>query len=93
MITPFHIESSRRKTGKGWKEVHEWLDMCSVDPFINFESYPMQHRIERHTKDGLTYIYEKWGMGGLYAAIYHLIEDGIWDPRMLPDKVRKMFKL
>lgn len=81
MITPDHMKLSKKRTGKDYREIHCWLDMCEcnleTDAFINLESYPWQHRIERHTKKGLEHIKKKWGKAAYEEAKKHFEEDGI----------------
>jgi len=76
MITLLHIQKSLKRTGKPFKEVHEWLDMCTTQPYKTFEKYPMQHRLERHTPAGLEYIRKMWGEEALIEAVVHLQDDG-----------------
>ena len=77
MITGFHIQKSIERTGSPYKEVHEWLDLCETEPFKNLEKYPFQHRIERHTQEGMEYIKQKWGVKAWLEACHHLSEDGV----------------
>ncbi len=74
--TPIHIQNSLKRTGKDFRAVHEWLDNCRVDPFISFNKYPLQHRLERHTPQGLEFIEKTWGKEALIEAVHHLQEDG-----------------
>jgi len=76
MITEEHIRRSLERTGKDWKEMHCWLDNCDLDPWRNHNVYPMQHRVERHTPQGLDYILNMWGPEGLIEAVQHMREDG-----------------
>lgn len=62
----FHCQSSMKRTGREWKEVHEWID----DP---------DHKNERHDftriLDFAPMIREKWGEEGVKEYIEHLRED------------------
>lgn len=77
MITQSHMKKSKERTGRDFKELHEWLDNCRCEPFKDFDMYPMQHRIERHNIMGLLKAKELFGDEGYREAKYHLIEDGI----------------
>lgn len=77
MITGFHIQRSIERTGKPFKEMHCWLDNCMLEPFENLDRYPFQHRVERHTREGLRQIQLKFGTEALIEALEHLKEDGI----------------
>ncbi|MHA1250797.1 MAG: hypothetical protein ACTSRP_12460 [Candidatus Helarchaeota archaeon] len=76
MLTPLHIFKSLKRRGKSFKAVHEWLDNCNVQPYVDFNKYFMQHRIERHNPYGLDYVYKIWGKEALIEAIIHLRDDG-----------------
>lgn len=77
MITPWHVKKSRERTGKEFKEIHEWLDNCRCNPFEDYDNYPMQHRIERHNIIGLLEIKKMFGEEAYKEAKLHLVEDGV----------------
>lgn len=77
MITQEHIKKSKQRTGDGFEEVHEWLDNCICRPYIDYDKYPMQHRVERHNVSGLLFIKEKFGEEAYREGKYHLLEDGV----------------
>ena len=64
--TKEHYKSSLDRTGKDWKEVHDWVD----DP---------QHKNERHDftriYDFAPEVEERWGEEGVREYINHIRED------------------
>ena len=101
IITTEHVKKSIERTGKSFEEMHCWLDNCKFDNnfpessplhFINFDSYSMQHRNERHTAEGMQYVLNTWGPEALDEAIEHLREDGyvVIHNKFLPEETEKV---
>ena len=78
MITQFHIQQSFIRTRKDFTWLHEMLDNCTVEPFVDNDKYPFAHRIERHTKEFLEMIRTKYGEDAYTEALKHCSEDGVW---------------
>lgn len=68
-----HIEDCERLLGKGYKEVHEWLDHYAKDynPYVYLE----YHRKFRHTEEALEEKFKEWGFYKQQAAKIHIIRD------------------
>lgn len=68
-----HIKDCEAILGKGYKEVHKWLDAYAKkwNPHIHLE----YHRQFRHHSDAVVYIREKWGHYASQAAKIHIIRD------------------
>jgi len=64
---PGHTKSSMERTGKEYKEIHEWLDM---DPQMKAE----RHEITKKYENGKL-IEEKYGSEGRQEYIRHLHDD------------------
>jgi hypothetical protein len=65
---PVHLKTSLSRTGKDYKEVHEWID----DPDMEIKA--QRHDITKIHEFG-TMIAEKYGAEGLQEYIMHLHDD------------------
>lgn len=68
-----HIEDCERLLGKGYDEVHEWLDHYAKD--YNPQIYLEYHRKFRHTEEALDEQFEHWGHYQRMAAKIHIVRD------------------
>jgi len=68
-----HYDSCLKKLGKGWGNVHQWLDRNAGI------SYPMTaHRCIDHNLEGVERVREKWGDDAAEAAKLHIQDDLEW---------------
>ena len=68
-----HIKDCEELLGDGFKGVHEFLDMYTLEfPIQIFRDY---HRTFLHNTYGLEIIYIKWGVTTKDAGIAHLCRD------------------
>jgi hypothetical protein len=63
-----HCEETRRKLGRPWNEVHQWLD--ELQPSLGPE-----HRKVRHNVSGVVHVIETWGFEAGAAACLHIYRD------------------
>lgn len=68
-----HIKSSKRRSGREYKEVHEWLDGSRL-------SY--SERLSRHhpSRENLAIVRKQFGSGGMVEYLHHLDEDHVQNP-------------
>jgi hypothetical protein len=64
-----HILDCERLLGRGWREVHEW-----VDEFITVDG-ARKHRKRRHHRKGIEEARAKWGDEAALAAEIHIRRD------------------
>lgn len=65
-----HIEHCRQILGKGFPEVHDYLDELS-------DSLGPKHRLARHNPKGVAYCIDKWGYMSGAAACLHIWADNV----------------
>lgn len=63
-----HCKNSKERTGKDYKELHEWMD--EGHKFLNKD-----HRFERHSTSYINYVKETWGKEGIIEFLNHIIDD------------------
>lgn len=68
-----HIEDCEQVLGKGYKEVHEWLDHFAKKWNPHF--YLEYHRQFRHHAEGVKEVGKRWGYYAEIAAKLHIIRD------------------
>ncbi len=68
-----HIEDCEYFLGKGFEEVHQYLDQYAS--IFNPIKYGEFHRIFLHNKQGLKEVKERFGFYGELAGKIHLIRD------------------
>ena len=68
-----HYDSCYKKLGKGWGNVHQWLDRNAGITF------PMTaHRCIDHHLEGIEEVRRKWGDAAAEAAKLHVEDDLDW---------------
>jgi len=67
-----HCQDCMKALGEEFREVHVWLDEFAKDKGF-------KHRIERHHREGVKEVREKWGDRAAQAAEIHIKRDwGKW---------------
>jgi hypothetical protein len=64
------MELSRRRTGKTYRELHEWMDPWEEDRALARE----RHEIT-NIPENFQYVREKWGEEGAREFLFHIKED------------------
>ena len=69
MIIDGHLQNDRKRFGKEFKEVHEYLDQ--------FHGTPCFYNKQIHNLEHITHMYEEgsWTIEEYRAALFHLLDD------------------
>jgi len=67
-----HCKFSKKRTGKEYRDLHEWIDAPKEELGIN-------HRIERHSDNEIyrKFIKDKWGDRGVIEWLFHIAVDNL----------------
>jgi len=67
-----HCKISKKRTGKEYRELHEWIDQPR-------EFLGKNHRLERHSDNEFyrEYIKEKWGERAVIEWLFHIAVDNL----------------
>jgi len=65
-----HCIQSLGRFGRGWGQVHRWLDEFAGKP-----PHGMRHRKFRHHEAGIEVVRRRWGEKAAAAARAHIIAD------------------
>ena len=60
-----HYEKSKERTGKEFKELHEWMDKGQ-------EYLGKNHRFERHSGAYIDYVLKTWKQEGVIEFLYKI---------------------
>jgi hypothetical protein len=63
-----HCEISLKRTGKEFRELHEWMDEPRKE-------LGRAHRTERHDNTYIDYVEERWGWEGVLEFLHHIAVD------------------
>jgi len=66
-LLDIHLENSKHRTGKEYKELHHWMDDDKVKS-------PDIHDISR-IPENMKYVGEKWGKEAVREFVLHIKED------------------
>ena len=75
--------------GNDWDKVHAWLDGLAWTTFPS-----MEHRKERHHKEGVEEVRRMWGDEAAKAAELHILSDiAVWGWKEVPteERIRAFF--
>lgn len=65
-----HMEISEKRTGKDYKELHEWMDPWGTDVALGKERHDITKIPEHHQ-----YVKDKWGEEAAKEFLLHIKED------------------
>lgn len=77
-----HLELSKERTGKTFKELHEWMDPRSADDRLIKERHDIVN-IPQH----IPYVRQTWGEEGVKEFLYHIKDDHAWSKRNIITKI------
>ena len=70
---PKHMKLSESRTGKTYRELHEWMDPWINKPELR-ELGRVRHDITK-IPEHIPYVKEKWGEEGVKEFLFHIKED------------------
>lgn len=65
-----HSELSDKRTGKSYRELHEWMD-----PWKDNEKAAIQRHDITNIPENILYVEKKWGEEGKKEFLHHIKED------------------
>ena len=77
-----HLELSKGRTGKTFKELHEWMDPWSTNEQLARERHDIIN-----IPQNILYVHQTWGGDGVKEFLHHIKDDHMWSKRNIISKI------